>query len=209
MTDALPVLIAVLEDAVNRLLRLDPESLREWGRLSGRVILLELRGLGRPLFLVPSEGGVHVLTEHAGVPDTVISIGLGGVLSLALGQQTRAFLAGEIEVSGDIELGQRFQRILRRVDIDWEEVAARLLGDPLAHQLGNSMRAAGSGLRATGELIMRDVAEYLQCESRNLPQRHEVDDFLDAVDVLRADVDRLEQRIALLAHGAGPGLGVG
>ncbi len=209
MADVLPVLITVLEDAVNRLLRLDPESLRELGRLSGRVILLELRGLGRPLFLFPSEGGVRVRTEHAGVPDAAIRAGLGGVLNLALWQQTRAFFSGEIEISGDIELGQRFQGILRRVDIDWEEVAARLLGDPLAHQLGQFMRAAGSGLSATREVIMRDMTEYLQCESRNLPQRHEVDDFLDAVDVLRADVDRLEQRIALLAHGAGLGRGAG
>ena len=209
MTDVLQAAIRVLEDAGNRLLRLDPDSLRELGGISGRVIRLDLRGLGRPLYLFPSEAGICIRTEHAGVPDAILSARLAGLLNLALGRQSLAFLSGELEISGDIELGQRFQKILRRFDIDWEEAAARWLGDPLAHQLGNFMRVVSSGLRASGEVVMRDLVEYLQYERRDLPQRHEVDAFLRAVDVLRADVDRMEQRIARLAHGAGPGRGLG
>ncbi len=208
MADLLQILIGVLEDAANRLLRLDPDSLHELGGLSGRVIRLELLDLGRSLYLFPSEAGVRVRTEHAGVPDTTLRARMSGFLSLARGQRTRAFSSGEVEIGGDIELGQRFQKILWQVDIDWEEPAARLLGDPLAHQLGNAMRAACSGARASGAVIARDFVEYLQCERRDLPQRHEVDAFLDAVDVLRADVDRLEQRITRLARSVGPG-GVG
>ena len=209
MADVLQAVIGVLEDAANRLLRLDPDSLRELGGISGRVIRLDLRGLGRPLYLFPSEAGIYIRTEHAGAPDAILSARFAGLLNLALGRQSRAFLSGELEISGDIDLGQRFQKILRQFDIDWEEAAARWLGDPLAHQLGNFMRAASSGLRASGEVVMRDLVEYLQYERRDLPQRHEVDDFLRAVDVLRADVDRMERRIARLAHGAGPGRGVG
>ena len=209
MTDVLQAAIGVLEDAANRLLRLDPDSLRELGGISGRVIRLDLRGLGRALYLFPSEAGIYIRTEHAGVPDAILSARLAGLLNLALGRQSWAFLSGELEISGDIELGQRFQKILRRFDIDWEEAAARWFGDPLAHQLGNFMRAVSSGLRASGEVVMRDLVEYLQHERRDLPSRHEVDAFLRAVDVLRADVDRMEQRIARLAHGAGPGREVG
>ena len=209
MTDVLQAAIGVLEDAANRLLRLDPDSLRELGGISGRVIRLDLRGLGRALYLFPSEAGIYIRTEHAGVPDAILSARLAGLLNLALGRQSWAFLSGELEISGDIELGQRFQKILRRFDIDWEEAVARWLGDPLAHQLGNFMRAVSSGLRASGEVVMRDLVEYLQHERRDLPSRHEVDAFLRAVDVLRADVDRMEQRIARLAHGAGPGREVG
>ncbi len=209
MTDVLQAAIGVLEDVANRLLRLDPDSLRELGGISGRVIRLDLRGLGRSLYLFPSEAGIYIRTEHAGVPDAILSARLAGLLNLALGRQSWAFLSGELEISGDIELGQRFQKILRRFDIDWEEAAARWLGDPLAHQLGNFMRAVSSGLCASGEVIMRDLVEYLQHERRDLPSRHEVDVFLRAVDVLRADADRMEQRIARLAHGTGPGRGVG
>lgn len=209
MTDVLQAAIGVLEDAANRLLRLDPDSLRELGGISGRVIRLDLRGLGRSLYLFPSEAGIYIRTEHAGVPDAILSARLAGLLNLALGRQSWAFLSGELEISGDIELGQRFQKILWRFDIDWEEAVARWLGDPLAHQLGNFMRAVSSGLRASGEVVMRDLVEYLQHERRDLPSRHEVDAFLRAVDVLRADVDRMEQRIARLAHGAGPGREVG
>jgi len=195
---AAQILIRVLEDAVNRLLRMDPDSLRGLGALSGRVIELELADLGVSIFLFPSEAGVHARTSYADVPDVVLRGRLSGFLNLALGQEMRAFFSGGLEVSGDVDLGQRFQKILQQLDIDWEEQTARLLGDPLAHQLGNGVRAARAWTVASGALIARDLTEYLQCEARLLPQRHEVEVFLDAVDALRADVDRMEQRIARL-----------
>ena len=203
MADVLQVLIGVVGDAANRMLRLDQDSLRDLGGLSGRVIRLDIRGLGRPLYLFPSEAGLDVRSAHAGVPDATLSASVSGLANLARGRWSQAFASGEVQISGDLELGQRFQTILQRVHVDWEEAAARLLGDPLAHQLGNAVRAARAGARASGAVILHDLAEYLQCERRDLPQRHELDAFLDDVDVLRLDADRLEQRLARLAQLAG------
>ncbi len=207
MADALQALVGIFGDAVNRILRLDPDGLSELGEFSGHVIRLDLRAWRKSFYLFPSEAGVDVRTEYAGLPDTTLSASLAGLLDLAGGRQSRAFSAGEITISGDVELGQRFQAALWRLRPDWEEAAARLFGDPLAHRLGNLLRAAGSGVRASGAVILRDLAEYLQCERGDLPPRHEVDTFLDAVDVLRLDVDRLEQRLARLAPLAGSSRG--
>ena len=44
----------------------------------------------------------------------------------------------------------------------------------------------------------RDITEYLQEESRYLPQQDEVNKFLAAVDVLRNDVERLDARVKRL-----------
>ncbi len=192
------MLIGVIEDAANRMVRLDPESLQRLGALSGRVIKLEFLDLGVSVYLFPSESGVHARTDYTGAADVVARGRLPGFLSLGLGSETRAFFSGGIEVSGDVDVGQQFQKILKQLDIDWEEQISRMLGDPLAHQLGNAARAARAFAAESGALIGRDLAEYLQCEARELPQRQEVETFLGAVDVLRADVDRLEQRIVRL-----------
>jgi ubiquinone biosynthesis protein UbiJ len=46
------------------------------------------------------------------------------------------------------------------------------------------------------------VAQYLQEESRDLPTRIEVEEFLEAVDRLRESADRFEARLARLESSA-------
>jgi len=45
----------------------------------------------------------------------------------------------------------------------------------------------------------RNVSEYLQEESRDVPSRYEVERFTRRVNALRDDTDRLEARIRRLA----------
>ena len=58
--------------------------------------------------------------------------------------------------------------------------------------------------RRAGDTLARNTAEYLTEESRDLPARVEVEEFLEDVDRLREAVDRLESRVAALARPQGP-----
>ncbi len=197
-------LIALLEEVVNRVLRFDPEVRQHLGELHDKVIRLRLSGVTPfDIYALPSESGLRLRAEHNREPDVTISGAIPVFARLAWGRITsRPVAAGEIQISGDIELGQRFQRILESIDIDWEEQAARVVGDVAAHQLGNAVRGLGrwsaQSLRTLGE----DASEYLREETRLLAPRAQVESFLRAVDVLRDDVDRLEKRMAHLP-GAG------
>ncbi len=197
------MLIGACEEAANRLLRLDGETMRALGALSGRIIRIELRGTGITFDVAPAQSGIRLRARGDSAPDVTVCGSIYGLIDLVRGRQTQAFRAGAVDIRGDVELGQQFQKILQQMDIDWEEIAARVVGDPLAHQLGNAVRATTSTLRAAVSVIMQDVAEYLQRERRVLPSRDDVDAFADAVDVLRADVDRLAQRVARLRGSAG------
>ena len=64
----------------------------------------------------------------------------------------------------------------------------------IAHQAGNAARGMLAWGRSTLDTVSRDVAEYLHEESRDLPTRGEVDEFLSGIDKLRSDADRLEAR---------------
>ena len=194
---------AVLEDAINRLLRLDPQMLARLGEFDGKCIGLRLAGEDRDLefFLFPSAAGFRVRATHDVAPDVTIRGDVPVFTRLVFGGSPTT-RAGELQISGDIELGQDFQRILRALDFDWEEHTARIVGDVAAHQIGRVARELRAWARQSGETLRQDVREYLQEESRLLAKRESVDRFLGAVDTLRADTDRLEQRLTRLMGGA-------
>jgi ubiquinone biosynthesis protein UbiJ len=187
-----------IEEAGNRLLRLDPETLRRLGDLQGRVVCIEFRDLGRRLYLHPSESGFRIATESEQPPAVTLRGTLATFARLGLGAEAEALKAGELDIEGDAALGQRLQGIFRNLDLDWEEPLARLFGDPLGHELGRAARAAFAWHRQALKTFGLNTAEYLQEEARLLPVRDEVEAFLNGVDGVRADVDRLAARLQRL-----------
>ncbi len=75
---------------------------------------------------------------------------------------------------------------------------SKITGDVIAHQLGNAIRHGINWGKQTADTLVRDAGEYLREESRHTPDREEVDVFLNMVDELRSDVDRLDQRVKRL-----------
>jgi ubiquinone biosynthesis protein UbiJ len=198
--NTLPTLVcASLEAAVNRVLRLDPDTLDRLSTLSGKVIAVELHGLNTALYLVPEKAGLNVFSHFDGAPDTTLR---GTPLALArMGLEKHAgdsLFAGDVEIAGDTELGQEFRAILDGLDIDWEEQLSMVMGDAVAHQVGQFVRGAAGWGKKTLETLSRDAAEYLQEESRELPNSGEAETFLTDVDELRSDVDRIEARVKRL-----------
>lgn len=192
------MVLAGLEIALNRYLALDPETMSRLVVLTGKVIGVELRGLGITLYMAPHSGGIQLMRDYDGAADAVIS---GTPLSLArvgIGEERGLVFAGEVEIRGDVTVGQRFEAVLREIDIDWEEQLSNLVGDVAAHQVGNLLRDTLSWGAKSMKTLGRDITEYLQEESRHLPQRDEVEKFLAAVDVLRNDVERLDARVRRL-----------
>ena len=190
--------VSVLEEAGNRLLRLDPETLRRLGELPDRPVCLDFRDLGRKLYLHPSEAGFRLATDSVEPAAVTLRGNLRVFVRLGLAAGRDAPAVGELEIEGDVGLGQRLQKILQGLDLDWEEQLARLTGDVVAHGLGRAVRAAVAWHRQAFRTFGLDAAEYLQEEARLVPLRVEVDVFLGAVDVLRSDIDRLAMRVQRL-----------
>ena len=195
----LSTFLPFLEDAGNRLLRLDPETLRRLGDLQGRVVCIEFRDLGRRLYLEPSEAGFRMTAEHSAPPSVTLRGNLPTFVRLGLDPDRRGPQPGDLDIQGDVALGQKMQTILQDLDLDWEEPLAQLFGDPAGHALARTLRGIHAWHLQAIKTLGVNAAEYLQEEARLLPVQAEVNAFLDAVDVLRADVDRLETRIRHLA----------
>lgn len=195
-----PIVLAGLEAALNRYLGLDAGTLSRLAAMTGKVVGVELRGLDITLAMAPHAGGIQLLSDYHGTPDTIISGAPMSLARLGYGGDRGALFAGEVQIRGDVALGQRFEAVLRDIDIDWEDHLSRLVGDVAAHQVGRLVRDAMAWGARSADTLGRDVGEYLQEEIRQLPLRDEMDAFIGAVDKLRDDVERLGARVKRL-HG--------
>jgi ubiquinone biosynthesis accessory factor UbiJ len=200
---ALPskLLAGILETTVNRYLALSSESAHQLAALDGKVIALEIRGLGQTLYLTPGAAGLQVHATWSGPVDTTVS---GMPLSLLRLQsdadRTPAILDGAVEISGDADVAQDLRAMLDAVEIDWEEQLSYVLGDVIAHQLGRAARATRSWTRYAVDALGQNLSEYVQEEAGLVARRYDVEQFVAGVDQLRMDVDRLDLRVQRLAE---------
>ena len=191
-------LLTTLETALNYYLHLDPETLKQLGRLQNKVIAIELRGLNSTFYALPGSYGLRLHSRWEDEVDTTISGTPLAMTRMGLGDSSQVLFSGDVTISGDVETGQQFKRILDSIDIDWEEQLANVTGDIIAHRTGNLVRDGLQWSRQLLNSLQQDITEYLQEESRILPGRTEITPFMDEVDRLRDDTERLEARIKRL-----------
>jgi len=192
-------MISGLESAINRYLRLDPDTCVRMAALTGCCIGIELRGLDMTLFVFPGEHGIRIEGQFEGEPDTILRGTPLGMARLGLGSSTeKTLFSGDVAIDGNVETGQAFKSILDEIDIDWEDQLSKLTGDVIAHQLGNAARHARKILRHGRSTLLKDADEYLHEELRVLPARIETDNFSVEVSRITMDTDRLAARIKRL-----------
>ncbi len=145
--------------------------------------------------ILPSGDGITLASEYEGKADVAIK----GRPSALLGMITAEKVgAGDIEINGNVGLAQKFQSILKNMDVDWEEYLSHFVGDITAHNVGNLLRGVSRFAMATGKTIGMDISEYLRYEKEALLDKLELDEFIQTVDKLRNDVERLQKRVERL-----------
>lgn len=192
------VALTALEQAFNRWL-MDEEIAGRLAALAGKLIAIEPQHLGMTLYIWPTLSGVRLTSSAARAPDVRLRAGVVTLARAGLAAQPGAgFFTGEIAIEGDADVAQRLLDILKLARWDWEEQLAQVAGDVVAHQVGRTVRDIFSWSQQTATTLTRDVAEYWHYEQRTLPPRHEIEAWLQAVDILRDDVERLAARLQRL-----------
>jgi len=101
-------------------------------------------------------------------------------------------------LSGDLEIGQKFQAAVGKIDIDWEEHLSQYTGDIVAHKIGNLVRDVFDWGGKALDNFNLDVAEYVHYEALVLPDRNEIETYVNNVDSIRSDIDRIAARVTRL-----------
>ena len=191
---------STLERVLNHCLSLDPYAGPNLKNLQGKVIELSLADSGLLMWLRFSPNGVRVESADSDAePDASISATAPKLFKMALElNQAKAGRGSSVSVTGDIEVVQNFATLLGELDIDWEEQLSRWIGDSAAHGIGQVVRGLHRWGRQTAQVLWMDVGEYLAEETQLLPHAEEVATYVEGVDEIRDDVERLMARVTRL-----------
>ncbi len=162
---------------------------------------IEARGLGWVLVAECLATSIKLSKGEGETPaDAEISGSLMSLAALAGSHPEEVIRRGEVTIRGDAELAQKFRELAMLLRPDVEEELSKLIGDTPAHQALRLVRTVtGFGRRAASTGV-RNVAEYLAHEKRDLVSRPEAEDFYRSVEKLREDLDRLEARARLMEN---------
>ncbi len=198
----LPYIFAgLLEAAVNRVLAMDNESATRLARLEGKLLQLDLDGLGIRVFFSFDYGTLSVSLQAEEEPDTVISGSPVALFAMAASNEISDWgLSGSsVRIEGNANLARDLERVFGQLDPDWESPLAELLGDTLGFQLSQGLRQGAEAVQQAARTAAEMAAGYFRDESGVLVKPAEMNAFNAGVDQLRESVDRLEARIRELA----------
>ena len=137
-----PLLMSVMEAALNKYLSLDQNSGEFLAPLAGKVIAMTITPFNETIYLCPSSDAIQLLDYSPEPPDTqltgsVFALGLMGLSSKPM----RAVFSGEVTIVGDMNTGRKFQELFAKLDISLERQLARYTGDTVAHNISQFFRA--------------------------------------------------------------------
>ena len=186
-----------LEITLNRLLRLDPRYAELLEPLAGKEVALDRRPGGGRLLLTIGNAAVRVVKSRGGeAPDLIISAYPHQMLTL-IGRGFRSPEQWErsgILVEGDQQLAWRLAETLAKLEPDWQEALASVVGDMLAYRAGLVARC----FSAYGKRVRRNLSEtlgdYVKYELDLAAGREEVSHLYEQIDRLRAEVAELKQQ---------------
>ena len=195
------MLTATLENLLNRGLPRSPRARELLAALSGRSVALVVPDVVR--LRLTSTGQTLAASRDDAPADATLTGGMLSLLALAGDSAQAVVQRGDVGISGDSDVAERFRELAQHLRPDPEEELSLLIGDVPAHQLGRLARlGAAFGVRAA-DTTLRNLAEYFGHERGDLVSRNEGEQFLRGVDALREGVDRLQARLDLLARQRG------
>ena len=160
----LPGMLAhALETAINHVLQMDLESPTRVNKLQGRLLQVDLEGLGITLFFTFKHGVVRVRLKADSTPDTVISGTPVALFSMAEPEEANWGLPeSKVQINGDASLARDLERIFSKLEPDWEGPLAGLLGDVAGHQLAHGIRQGVETARETARTASKVLSELMK-----------------------------------------------
>ena len=209
-----------IEALINRYLECDPECAAQLQEIEGKTISIFVREINRRVIVLVEDMRVRLVDssekesgsqesdneesttniEHQFSGDSVksdvtIELSLSAIPGFLMGEESGVLVKQDkLAIEGDTHVASVFSKVLKDIEIDWEEHLARYTGDPIAYHAGRGVDKARKYAQQSRENFRQDAKEYLQEEIRVLPASDELKQFMRDVDELRADTERLIAR---------------
>ena len=196
--NSLETLLRPFAALLNRQIQSQTPARELCAELEDRVLAIRVKDTALVMYIIVGPDEIFLTNEYKDDPDIIVSGSLLSLASLAGPDGEKAIRDRAVDLTGDAELTQQFQVLLRYGRPDLEEELSGLVGDVVAHTIGDIARSVerwGRGARST---LRQNISEYLQEERRTVPCRYETDELGKRIESLRDDVARFEARLKRL-----------
>ncbi|MDX2345945.1 MAG: SCP2 sterol-binding domain-containing protein [Legionella sp.] len=189
--------LSALQKAINHALALDPATIKKIKPLNHKTIKIIIKPLNTCFFMRFTEHSIELLADYHGEPNTTIQSSPLGLIRLSLlpASKVRSLFNDQVKMTGDTELGQAVKHLFDGIDIDWEAHLAHFTGDVVAHQLGRFVTRGQRFTQSLTSSFKQNLGEYIQEEVCLSPPREAVEDFMNDVDTLALELERLDAHI--------------
>jgi len=195
------MIFELLELAGNKALKYDPESQRRLAKLQGKTMRLHLRPMDQSITLTPQAQGHELSNSDLGEVDVTLSTTLSAMIKITRdGIEDADLEPGELEMRGDPIIGQRFAQVISDLNIDWEQLLSEQIGQAPAKAVTMVAKQTRSFAEESRDKLKELVSAMVKDELDLAPDKLEVNKFLDDVDDLRANVDRMKARVDSLIN---------
>lgn len=167
--------------------------------LDGRAMRIVARPLPDAVVIAAVDGLIDISCDTRRDVDVEIT---GTVLELnrLMFIDNRAPIReGRVEITGDVEIADRFREMLLCARPDLKDTLAEWFGEPAAADWSSLVRGTLDRFAGLAEEITERAAGRLHKDTGPLPTRSAVETHFRAVDNLVDDVERLAARIDRLA----------
>jgi ubiquinone biosynthesis protein UbiJ len=147
--------------------------------------------------LVILEDGNLAVAGETNIPDATVTISPGVMMRLIAKDEAAKLL---ITVEGDTHLATELAKVFSNMRWDYEDDFSKLVGDVPAYKIGERVRQTAQTVKDTGTNLADMLSEYWQEEMPMIAKKRHVEEFNREVDILRADVDRLEKKLTKLSQ---------
>ncbi len=151
--------------------------------------------------LVILEDGTLISAGETNVADATIHIS-PSLLPRLLAKDEAAKL--KVRIEGDTELASTLAKVFAEMRWDYEEDLSKIVGDVPAYKIGELARSSSQTIKQTAVNLAEMLNEYWQEEKPTLAKKRHVEQFNNEVDILRADVERMEKRLNKLKNSQTP-----
>lgn len=194
-----PLAGRALEQALNRLLALDPDTQAAISKLDQRRIQLALEAPAIALEISVEADQLRV----GPVQDSEADLGIRSTISGALSQlpffrSSNAAPVGKVRIYGDAELARQLQALAKNFDPDWDKPFADAFGAIVGPQIAKTLREAFKQGSSFVKKFSQDGVDYLTEESRDVVSGAEQAAFNEDIDDLRDRAERISARFEKL-----------
>ena len=184
------------EKLINSALQYDPATQRRIAELEGKLLLVESTVPPFSLAIEATGSGIMLHSNWQDSADTKVSGPLLAMLELAASNEEQFSFAGTgISVNGDLEFLININNLMQKLDVDWEDALASIIGDIPAHLLADRLRSGAVMAKQAATRARTAAVEITQEELRASPTLREFEQFSQEVRQLSNEAERAAAKL--------------